>query len=335
MDESTDGAPKRHTISVVIPVYQGERTLGSVVEEIIAVGDSISPDGTPFRVSEIVLVYDNGRDLSDEVIRELESTHEIVRSVWLSRNFGQHAATLAGMASSSGDWVVTMDEDGQHNPRDMGVMLDSAVRNRAQVVYAHPTNEAPHGALRNAASKGAKRLVNRTFASENASNFNSYRLILGSVARGVAAYAGSGVYLDVALGWVAGRYASAPTELRGETRRSGYTTRRLFGHFWRMVLTSGTRGLRLVSILGVFFAVLGILIAIYIVVLKLTSGIDAQGWASTVTILLVVAGAILFSLGVIAEYIGVSVNMALGKPAYLITSDPADGPLARVSSRKE
>ncbi len=76
------------------------------------------------------------------------------------------------------------------------------------------------------------------------------------------------------------------------------------------------------------------MLAIWIVVAKLTTGISAQGWASTVVILLVVAGAILFSLGVIAEYIGVSVNMAMGKPAYLITSDPADGPLGRPEASK-
>jgi undecaprenyl-phosphate 4-deoxy-4-formamido-L-arabinose transferase len=188
--------------------------------------------------------------------------------------------------------------------------------------------------LRNLASKGAKSLINRVFAARNASDFNSYRFMLGSIARGVAAYAGSGVYLDVALGWVAGRYATAPTELRGEVRRSGYTPLRLASHFWRLVLTSGTRGLRFVSVLGGLFALLGVVLAVWIVVAKLTAGISAQGWASTVVILLVVAGAILFSLGVIAEYIGVSVNMAMGKPAYLITSDPADGPLGRPEASK-
>jgi glycosyltransferase involved in cell wall biosynthesis len=334
MEESTKLSDRVHTISVVIPVYQGERTLPAVVAEVAENGTARSPGGHDYRVSEIVLVYDNGGDASDEIIRSLSASNELVRGVWLSRNFGQHAATLAGMASSSGDWVVTMDEDGQHDPRDFGTMLDVALAARAQVVYARPTNPPPHGVLRNRASKSAKSLINRVFAARNASDFNSYRFILGSIARGVAAYAGSGVYLDVALGWVAGRYATAPTELRGEVRRSGYTPLRLASHFWRLVLTSGTRGLRFVSVLGGLFALLGVVLAVWIVVAKLTAGISAQGWASTVVILLVVAGAILFSLGVIAEYIGVSVNMAMGKPAYLITSDPADGPLGRPEASK-
>jgi undecaprenyl-phosphate 4-deoxy-4-formamido-L-arabinose transferase len=161
----------------------------------------------------------------------------------------------------------------------------------------------------------------------NAADYNSYRLIVGSVARGVAAYAGSGVYLDVALGWVAGRYATAPTMLRGEVRSSGYNLRRLVGHFGRLVLTSGTRGLRVVSYIGVAFTVVGVALAIWVIVVRLTAHFDAAGWASTVVILLLTSGATLFSLGIIAEYVGVSVNMAMGKPAYLITSDPNDGPL--------
>jgi polyisoprenyl-phosphate glycosyltransferase len=326
MNATSAATSRVHSVSVVIPVYQGEPTLAKVVEEILQFStDTISPDGNHLRVAEIILVYDNGPDSSDVVMRELERKHEQVRTIWLSRNFGQHAATLAGMASSAGDWVVTLDEDGQHNPRDIDALLDSALANRAQVVYARPTNAAPHGVLRNAASKTAKRVMNGL--APNASSFNSYRLILGSVARGVAAYTGNGVYLDVALGWVAGSFAAAPTELRGETRASGYTLRRLLGHMGRLMVTSGTRGLRVVSVVGVAFALLGVAMAIWVIVVRLTSNYNAAGWASTVVILLVTSGAVLFSLGVIAEYIGVSVNMAMGKPPYLITSDPAAGPL--------
>jgi undecaprenyl-phosphate 4-deoxy-4-formamido-L-arabinose transferase len=138
------------------------------------------------------------------------------------------------------------------------------------------------------------------------------------------------VYLDVALGWVAPQASTAPIELRDEgERHSGYSTRRLFSHFWRMVLTSGTRGLRLVSAIGGFFALGGIALTIFIIVSRVLGGSVPEGWASTIVIVLVSSGAILVSLGIIAEYIGVNVNMSLGKPPYLITSDPRSGPLGR------
>ena len=254
-----------------------------------------------------------------------------MRPIWLSRNFGQHAATLAGMSSSGGDWIVTMDEDGQHDPAYIGAMLDVALTQQSSVVYAQPTNEAPHGGLRNLGSRGAKRLVTALSGGTDASAFHSFRLILGETGRSVGAYAGAGVYLDIALGWVAGGAATAPVELRteGADRRSGYTSRALVSHFWRMVLTGGTRGLRLVSMLGLAFALVGTVIAVFVVYRQLVHPAPTEGWASLIVVMLISTGAVLFSLGVIAEYVGVAVNMAMGKPLYLITQDPADGPLGR------
>jgi glycosyltransferase involved in cell wall biosynthesis len=324
---------KIHTVSIVIPVYQGEHTLGGLVAEIAEIAQgSQTRAGVPFRIAEVILVYDNGPDRSDVAIRALVEQYDFVRAIWLSRNFGQHAATLAGIASSASDWIVTLDEDGQHDPREIAGLLDAAISTRAQIVYGKPVNPPPHGVLRNAASKSAKALVSRLLVDTNAADFNSYRLVLGSVGRGVAAYAGSGVYLDVALGWVAGNYTTAPVTLRAEGRQSGYSLYRLISHFLRLLLTSGTRGLRLVSILGMTFAILGVLLALWIIVIKLTTGISAQGFAATTVILLITSGAILFSLGIVAEYIGVSVNMAMGKPAYVITTDPNDGPLGSAAA---
>jgi undecaprenyl-phosphate 4-deoxy-4-formamido-L-arabinose transferase len=320
---------RRHTVSVVVPVYGGERTLPGLLAEIVPLTSEFrTPSGARAIVTEVLLVHDNGPDNSAAVIRQLEALHEFVRPVWLSRNFGQHPATLAGMASSGGDWIVTLDEDGQHNPAEIGRLLDVALTQRAHVVYAKPVNAPPHGFVRNLASKTAKKLISGS-SGANATDFQSYRLILGEIGRSVAAYAGSGVYLDVGIGWVAQKIATCPVELRGEgDRPSGYSYRKLLSHFWRMVLSSGTKGLRLVGVLGVIAAVLGVALAIVLLVLRLVGAQDIpQGWPSLMVVLLLSTGAILFALGVVAEYIGVAVNMAMGRPLYLIVSDPADGPL--------
>jgi len=322
---------KPHEISVVIPVYQAEKTLPGLIAELLPYTSVVtSPDGYPYVVREVLLVHDNGPDLSAPVMRQLAADHEFIRPIWLSKNYGQHAATLAGMASSGFEWIVTLDEDGQHNPAEMGGLLDTAMREQASVVYAKPTNPAPHGWVRNAASKTAKWVLTKLFVGSNAPDYQSFRLIAGTIGRSVAAYSGSGVYLDVAMGWVAHNVVTSPVALRDEGDRvSGYSARRLFSHFWRMVLSSGTRGLRIVSILGLVFAAFGALLTAYIIVARITGNVGAEGWASTLVVILLSSGAILFSLGIIAEYIGINVNMAMGKPPYLITSDPQNGPLGR------
>ncbi|QIM23068.1 glycosyltransferase [Phycicoccus sp. HDW14] len=320
-----------HRVSVVVPVYQGRSTLSSLVAELeplTRVGTT--PGGRPYVVEEVVLVDDCGPDGSDTVVRALAVEHEWVRPVWLSRNFGQHAATLAGISASGGEWVVTMDEDGQHDPAYVALLVDTAMDEQADVVYARPSNEPPHGAARNLASRSAKWLVARLARGARASDFNSYRLVLGEVARSVAAYAGPGIYLDVAISWVARRVTTAPVPMRDEGGRpSGYDVRRLVSHFWRLVLSSGTTPLRWVSFSGAAAIVLAPVIAVALLVGRTAKWWDAPGWTSTMVLLMAATGAILFALGVIAEYVGMAVNMAMGKPLYLPVRDRRDGPLGR------
>ncbi len=320
-----------HRISVVTPVYRGASTLPALAAEVMALREvQTTTAGHRWQVVEWLLVHDNGPDGSADVIAGLGEQFPEARPIWLSRNFGQHSATLAGMASSNGDWIVTLDEDGQHDPGQIADFVDTALREGSQLVYAAPVNPAPHGVLRNLASRGAKLVFATFLAGGTVRTFESYRLVLGELGRSVAAYAGANVYLDVALGWVVGRTSHVPVVLRDEgDRPSGYSLRRLLSHFWRLVLSSGTRGLRVVSALGVVFGVAGMLFALYLLASGIFGAATPEGWLSTMVVVLLSTGAILFSLGVIAEYVGVAVGMAMGRPPYLIVSDPAHGPLGR------
>lgn len=317
-----------HSISVVVPVYQGENTITALVEELNRLsGSCVSSGGAEFTVNEIVLVHDNGPDRSDVVLVDMERRFDQVRVVWLSRNYGQDAATIAGMTAAHGDWIVTMDEDGQHDPASIGAFLDAALTERADLVYSKPTNTRPHGFVRNSASRAAKIVLATVFSFPASTRFESFRLIRGDIARQLAEVAANGAYLDVALTWVVGTTVSVPVVLRAEGREeSGYNYRRLFSLFWKMVLCSGTRGLRLVSLLGVTLALAGVVVAAIIFVQAVTGdNNDPEGWASMIVALLVCSGAILFSLGLIAEYLGVALHILVGKPLYLKVDSPRPG----------
>jgi len=325
-----------HLISVVVPVYAGERTLPALLAELVSMAEDFTTvDGHVARVTEVVLVHDHGPDDSARVLRELAEAYPLVRLVWLSRNYGQHAATLAGMASAGGEWIVTMDEDGQHDPADIPALLDRAMDQQVGVVYARPVNGRQHGWFRNTASVASKRVIDLLVSEGSTGMYHSYRLMLGEVGRGVAAYAGVGVYLDVALGWVANGATTCPVTLRAEgTRPSGYRLRSLLSHFWRLVLTSGTRLLRLVAVVGALFALVGMAFAAYLVIHKLVGGDIEPGWTSVMVVVLIGIGAVMLTLGIVAEYVGVAVDMAMGKPLYLISADPLGGPLGRRPGRE-
>lgn len=326
-----------HQVSVVTPVYKGALTLPALAAEVAAVASiQESADGHRWQVREWVLVYDNGPDGSADVIAALADEYDFVRPVWLSRNFGQHSATLAGMASTGGAWIATIDEDGQHDPAEIATFLDVAMRDQLQLVYAEPLNPPPHGFFRNSTSRLAKWVYSRLLSDGVPATFQSFRFMVGDAGRSVAAYVGPGVYLDVALSWVMGRVGKAKVTLRSEGDRvSGYNLGRLISHFWRLVLTSGTRGLRAVSALGALLAVGGIGYAIYVFIWTLVTRAAPSGWPSMIVAVLVTSGAVLLALGMIAEYIGVLVGMAMGKPPYLILGDPKNGPWGRRPQSKD
>lgn len=313
-----------HRISIVIPVYRGEKTLPTLIRELVPITiEQTTPGGNRFMIGEVLLVHDCGPDRSDQTLEILSAQYSFVRPVWLSRNYGQHAATLAGMASATGDWVVTVDEDGQQDPADIGRMLDSALATSLQLVYAQPINRLPHSWLRNTLSRTAKRITTKLLGNKQIGQFNSFRLVDGEIARTLAAYCGNGVYLDMGLFWITGRIGHCPVRLRNEMDRpSGYSYIKLFSHFWKLLLTSGTRPLRLITLLGFISVVLAFAIAGYALYEKLVGDVPVQGWASLLIIVAFFSGCILTALGVIAEYLAVTMGIVMGKPLYVVVTKP-------------
>jgi glycosyltransferase involved in cell wall biosynthesis len=311
-------------ISVVIPVYRGADSLRRLIDELLPLTQPWQTrSGAACRVNEILLVHDCGPDRSDLAIEALAREIPEVRPVWLSRNFGQHAATLAGMAGAVGDWIATLDEDGQQDPADLPRMLDVALAGGHQLVYAQPTNPPPHGRLRNMASRLAKSISVRALGNEAMGRFNSYRLIDGEIGRSLAAYCGYGVYLDVGLSWVTARTGHCPVRVREESGRpSGYSMLKLLSHFWALVLTSGTRPLRFITLAGGLSVLAAIALMLWVVVSRLMGNIQVQGWASLVIVVSFFSGTMLMALGVIAEYMAVTMGIAMGRPLYVVSSKP-------------
>lgn len=321
-----------HTIAVVVPVYRGELTLPSLVKEILPYCTMrYTSRHHPYVIKEIVLVHDHGPDRSDEIIRSLAEQHDVVRPVWLSRNFGQHPATIAGLAATGSDWIVTLDEDGQFNPADIPSLLEAALDAKAPLVYGAARTAPPHSGFRNVASSLTKRVLGKILLGNQMAEFTSFRLMLGEIGRSVAAYAGSGIYLDVALHWMVGEHRVVKVDFRAEGRlRSGYTTRALLSHFWRLVLSSGTRPLRIVSYTGVLAAFAGMVLAVLVIVRRLVYGFPV-GFTSVFVALLIIGGVMLFALGIVAEYIGLIARTSIGRPLYLAQADPYNGPLYRTT----
>ena len=312
------------SISVVIPVYSGEKCLSSIVDEIAPFTDlCFTPNKIQYRINEVILVHDCSDDQSDLIIENLAKKYNFVKPIWLTRNFGQHAATLAGMSAAVGDWVITLDEDGQQNPKYIGEMLDFAIDDNWQVVYANPKNPPPHGYVRNLFSNVAKYIATLSLGTVSKRGvFNSYRLIDGEIARLLAAYCNHGIYLDVGITWIAKRIGHYPVILRKESRKTSYSFPMLLNHFWVMILSSGTRPLRIITIIGIGSLFMSFCFLGYAFYGKYVSETAVAGWTSIVVIISFFSGLMMVSMGIVAEYLALTTSIVMGKPLYVASRKP-------------
>ncbi len=326
LDKAARGAvlPLEQTLSVVIPVFRCGDALSGVVNELLNVAERIElAAGVTIQLDEILLVCDNPWLSASERSRllDLEALDRRIRVLWLTRNFGQHPATVAGIVSTSGEWIATMDEDGQHDPTQLAAMLRVAAHHGTTLVYAKPTNPPPHGPLRNAASAVAKKVFRLITGAHG--HFHSFRLVEGAIARSACAYMGENVYLDVAMHWSCGDAGLCPMRMRDEGSKSSYNYRRLIAHFGRMVLSSGARPLRLIAAFGVFVGLGGLGLAAFLVQRRLSGAYAATpGWASEIVTLLMLFAVLFITLATLAEYLSFVAGNSIGKPLYVI-AEPA------------
>jgi len=324
------------TISIVIPVYRGEDTLEGLTGEILNYfsGPILVHKNSKeieIELKEIFLVHDGGTEESAQVIEILARTNELIKPIWLSKNFGQHAATLAGIQNSSTDWVVTLDEDGRHNPSDIGKLLTQAFFSKSTVVYGMNNEPDSHNFFRRITSRALKAFIIKVLLLNIPNYFSSFRLIHGEVGRSIAIYSGKGVYIDAALAWVTSRFSYCKVAFREDNRKSTYTTKRLVEHFSRLIISTGVPPLRVVFFIGIAAVVFSFSMVGVIIYEVLVNGYPIQGWASTMVVLLLFFGLIVFILGLIAEFTGAQLRMNMGQPLFVISSSPS----TRIQSKIE
>jgi len=300
-------------ISVVVPVYRSEQTLPKLHQRLTAALERITPD------FEILLVEDCGGDRSWEVIRELSGRDKRVRGIKLSRNFGQHAATICGFASSSGDWVITLDDDLEQNPDEIPTLFSKAQEGFALVYGVY--GERAHATWRNLTSEIARRMFRLAIPSLNY-EYTSFRVIEGRLARELAQFDSPFPFVDGYLSWLTNSCTSVPVAHSPRDQgRSNYNLRKLVVHTVNIFVTFSDLPLRMASWIGLGAFFVGMIWLAGIVLGRLFGGITVSGYAS------VMAGTILFSglqlliLGVFGEYLGRMNFKSSKKPLFLVSQD--------------
>ncbi len=328
------GAPIR--LSVVVPVYQGADYLEELVAELERVREDLRRRDLRLELAEALFVDDDSSDRSAELLRGLAQGRPWIRVLRLSRNFGQHAATAAGIRESVGDWVATLDEDLQHHPRFLLPLLARTVHEGADVAYARPVGRVHRTRYRDLTSRLYKWLISRIAGNPHARSFNSFRMIRGELARAAASRMRHESYLDVLLGWFTRRVVVQPLPLRDPRDeaglKSGYRLRSLLSHARRMLVSSQLKPLRLGAAVGMAAILLSLLgaAAVFVLKLLLPEAIEVRGWASLMLAIFFFGGLTTFLVGVGLEYMTILLLDSQGRPPAFVVDRGSDAELAEL-----
>src|SRR5437879_2686305 len=191
---------KASSLSVVVPVYNSELSLPTLIERLEAVLAAISAE------HEVIFVNDASRDGSWRVIQTLCAARRWVRGIDLMRNYGQHNALLCGIRAARFDTVVTMDDDLQHPPEEIPKLL-AKLAEGFDVVYGFPGQEQ-HGLLRDLASVMTKLALRKSMGAETAQHLSAFRAFRTRAREAFADFHSPFVSIDVVLTWATTRFAA-------------------------------------------------------------------------------------------------------------------------------
>lgn len=298
-------------ISVVIPCYNSEHTIKTVVDEVI---NTISArKGYDY---EIILVNDCSPDSVFDVISDMAANNNKIKGLDLAKNFGQHSAIMAGFTYVTGDIVLCLDDDGQTPACEMFSLIDAL--NEYDLVFAKYTNKK-HSAFRNFGSKVNDKMAQWLIDKPKGLKIMSYFACKRYVVEEVKKYDNPYPYISGLLLRATKRIGNV--EIHHHERiegKSGYTIKKLLMLWVNGFTAFSVKPLRIATITGVLAAVAGFFYSLYIIINKLIHPATPLGYSSTMAVLLFIGGMIMIMLGLIGEYIGriyISLNNA---PQYVI-----------------
>lgn len=300
------------TISVVIPVYRSEKSIGILVKQLADTLPTITDE------FEVILVEDNGGDGSWVVIQELSTKYKWVRGFKLTRNFGQHNALLCGVRAARYEFTVTMDDDLQHPANGIADLVELVISG-FDVAYGTPARQR-HSLLRNIASLVTKWVLQGAMGAETARSISAFRAFRTSLRDSFADFRGPQVNIDVLLTWGTTRFVASPMpHARRTIGASNYTFGKLVAHTFNMVTGFSTLPLRFASTLGLLMTVFGFVMLVYLLLSQVFAfQFVVPGFTFTASLISIFAGAQMFTLGIIGEYLARMHLRAMDKPAYIV-----------------
>lgn len=296
-------------LSVVIPVYNSERTLGALVERLQAFLTG--------RTFEIVLVNDGSADGSERIGEQLAGQYTNVKFISLRRNFGEFNAVLCGLNHATGQYVVIIDDDFQNPPESILTLVNYAEMDHYEVVYSRYAQKQHHW-FRNWGSWLVNTLTTHSIGKPRDLYLSSFKLIRRDIVDEIIRYRGPYPYIDGLIFRVTRNVGSVevPHQSRVEGR-SNYTARKLIGLFLNVFIGYSLWPIRVFSVVGAFLLGIGLLTGLLLLVGWLSHWFRPSGWVLVGWAIGFALGVQMLFLGVLGEYLGKLFMAYSGLPPYV------------------
>ncbi|MEZ0396490.1 MAG: glycosyltransferase family 2 protein [Anaerolineales bacterium] len=295
--------------SIVIPVYRGQETLVPLLERLAKVLPALAEE------YEVILVNDDSPDDSWAVICRLAERYAWVRGLRLMRNYGQHNATLCGVRAARYQICVTMDDDLQHPPEEIPVLL-AELEKGYDVVYGAP-KKLPQVWWRNWMTRAIKIILARVMGVPSVRNISAFRAFRTALREAFVNFRSPSLTLDVLLSWGTSRFTSVQVDIEAADRPSNYR----FGALVKaaiLILTGfSTAPLRFASWLGFFMTLFGLAVLVYVLAIYFAAG-SLPGFPFLASIISIFGGTQLFALGIFGEYLARMFDRIMDRPPYVV-----------------
>ncbi len=288
-------APKPD-LSIVVPCYNSSDSLIELVDALDAVCRH------ELQINFEIILVDDASPHSETwaTIASLAARHSEVRGYQLTRNFGRHIALVCGYSQANGRWVLTMDDDLQHSPSDLPALF--AKRDHDVVVGVFPRKH--HSLVARFGSRLTNWLQSKLIGQPSGVYMSPYNLMRAEITDALVQVRATRPYLPALVLHVTRDIEPvAITHHERKFGEAGYTFKRRLSQFSQLLINNSSLPLRMVALVGLFFSLCSFLYAVYLVVHRLRTDSVPEGWTSLMVVTLMIGGLVLFSLGIVGEYL--------------------------------
>ena len=299
-------------ISVVVPLYNSAECIDELLMQLSKVLSNYE--------YEIILVDDNSRDETWAKVKSLKTSYtEQLKGIKLSRNYGQHKATFCGLLKASGDIIITIDDDLSHPIEHLPTLIEKFICEKLDVLYVIP-EKYHYPFYRKVLSKLYK--VLSRFENPDAGKGSSFRCLSSSLVKQITQHSSHLIVIDELITWYTQDIQTVSLPYHSPKKsKSRYSYKRLFTLSKNTLMISTTMPLVLVKLLGFTVASLSFMGGVFYLIRKLVFHYAEKGYTSIIVSILFGVGLILFSLGVIGEYIAYILMDIHKKPPYHIKEE--------------